>query len=792
MKTKSNQFAAKKLKLNRPLLLAKLPYNKKEARKNINLAYYIAQSKNIKDSNFILGEKTRLGTPRWYFVTRILSNLKKQGFYCKSTTAKILDSIYKKNCAIARGEIPFEKTKNILSIISRQETLLIAYKRVKRNCEAMVETTIQEGNTLDSYSSEKRVLEYRKSSFPDRISMADFDLTSFLILKGKYPWGSSRKIWLDTPGSKMSKDIYSKKRPITIPLFMDHVVQEAIKMVLHAIWEPYFEVLNRSFGFRPNKFCGDAIAAITSQKSQGLFYAIEGDIEGAYDMVEKKVMISQLSKKIEDKKFINFMIKRLNYDYIDDSGRQKPVSGIPQSGTDSPYLFNIHLYDLDFFIHNELQVDADRLNARLPKKEVRYKIRRRGESKIQYLEMELTRIRERIKSGNLKLPQIKEDRERRFDIMKQIRSRRRYLVRMPYVDPNSRDFRFLYIRYADDWILLSNSNSQICQRWKRLIKEFLWDKLKATLSEEKTIITDIRNKPAHFLGFELRRQKQGQLMYALQANRKRLTRSPGLLVTAFPDRQKIISRLYSKGFCEKDGFPKEVPWLSNLDTSIIIERFNASIRGFVQYYTGFVNKSSLYRWVYILRYSCLKTIARKYGSSINKVFKRFGKFLSSPTYKTIAVSVEVTVNGVTYQKEWELLSFENAYQAAFRIGFKRTLTDRFWTRENDKKIFEYPLKPHAPTVTHENFVDYVGWVSLKEKAPFEMLCCICRSTNSIEMYHIKHIRKTAYGDNEKRSFLQVMALRNRKQIPVCNNCHLNVIHGGRYTGPCLKDLIKVD
>lgn len=702
MKTIANRFAAKKLKLRRPMLLAKLPYNKKEARKNMNLAYYNAQSKNVKDTNYILGEKKRLGTPRWYFVTRVLSDLRRKGFYYKSTTANILDKIYKKNCAMAKGEIPFEKTKNILSVISRQETLLIAYKRVKCNRGAMAKAATPDFNTLKSYSPEQRILEYRKRLFPDGISMADFDLASFLILKGRYPWGSSRRIWLDKPGS-------NKKRPITIPPFMDRVVQEAIKMVLHAIWEPYFEILNRSFGFRPNKSCGDAIVAITSQKSQGLFHAIEGDIQSAYDKVGKKVMINRLSEKIEDKRFIKFIIKRLNYDYIDDSGRQRPVAGIPQGGTDSPYLFNIHLHDLDLFIHKELQADADRFNARLPKKgEVRYKPRRRGVYKIKYLEKELTRIRERIKSGNLNLPQIREERQRRFNIMKQVHTRRLSLVRMPYLDPNSRMIRFLYIRYADDWILLSNSNRQICERWKKLIKNFLWEKLGATLSEEKTIITDIRNKPAHFLGFELKRHRKERLMYAWKGNRKRLTRSPGLLVMTYPDRQRIISRLYSKGFCEKDGFPREVPRLAKLETFIIIERFNATIRGFVQYYAGFVNKSSLYRWIYILRYSCLKTIARKYGSTINKVFKRFGKYLSSSTFKTIGVNVEVTVNGVTYVKEWELLSFEKAFQAALSIRLKETLTDRFWVRENEKRIGEYPLKPHAPTVTHENFVHYVG------------------------------------------------------------------------------------
>lgn len=30
-----------------------------------------------------------------------------------------------------------------------------------------------------------------------------------------------------------------------------------------------------------------------------------------------------------------------------------------------------------------------------------------------------------------------------------------------------------------------------------------------------------------------------------------------------------------------------------------------------------------------------------------------------------------------------------------------------------------------------------------------------------------------------------MALRNRKQIPLCDECHIFLVHGGRYNGPKL-------
>jgi hypothetical protein len=43
-----------------------------------------------------------------------------------------------------------------------------------------------------------------------------------------------------------------------------------------------------------------------------------------------------------------------------------------------------------------------------------------------------------------------------------------------------------------------------------------------------------------------------------------------------------------KGYCDKKGFPINMPWLSCLDAHIIIERFNSVLRGFANFYSGFV------------------------------------------------------------------------------------------------------------------------------------------------------------------------------------------------------------
>ena len=54
------------------------------------------------------------------------------------------------------------------------------------------------------------------------------------------------------------------------------------------------------------------------------------------------------------------------------------------------------------------------------------------------------------------------------------------------------------------------------------------------------------------------------------------------------------------------------------------------------------------------------------------------------------------------------------------------------------------------------------------------------------MHHIKHVRKQGF---RYKGFSQQMALLNRKQIPLCKNCHKKV-HAGLYDGPSFSNLRK--
>jgi hypothetical protein len=495
----------KKLKLK-----AVVKFDKKFAKRAMNMLYYKAQSKNMKDYPYIEKEKFRLSTKKWERISKILEDYKERGYNGeKSLTGKILKGIYEKNKKMALSHAPFQKTTNLVPIVANIETLLLAYKRIKKNKGAMTRASNVDRITLLNYDEKQREIYYKKKIFPDGFSLRDLEIASFLILKGRYPWGSSRRIWLDKPGYP------NKKRPITIPPFLDRVVQEAIKTVLYSIWEPDFERLNRSFGFRPNKSCHDAIYGLKSNTASGLHIAVEGDIQGAYDNVDKKILLNQLRRKIEDKAFLNLMWKRLQYDYVDDDNnvRIKPKFGIPQGGIDSPYLFNIYLHDLALFVHEEIKRFVESLNKKVgvpaDRAEHRFKPKRAIKALVDKKRLELKKIKATFKQ---EVCDVSLNRKKLFKLIYEIRLLNHKSRKMEYTDPQRRRLRIFYVRYADDWILLCNGNISIARNIKEKIKNFLRDNLKATLSEEKTTITNICDSPARFLGFEISRPSRGRLI----------------------------------------------------------------------------------------------------------------------------------------------------------------------------------------------------------------------------------------------------------------------------------------
>lgn len=85
-----------------------------------------------------------------------------------------------------------------------------------------------------------------------------------------------------------------KMRPLGIPTFTDKLVQEAVRMILEAVYEPIFHEC--SHGFRPNRSCHTALKSLR-MKFTGAKWFIEGDIKGCFDNINHDVLIGILNKK---------------------------------------------------------------------------------------------------------------------------------------------------------------------------------------------------------------------------------------------------------------------------------------------------------------------------------------------------------------------------------------------------------------------------------------------------------------------------------------------------------------
>ena len=71
-----------------------------------------------------------------------------------------------------------------------------------------------------------------------------------------------------------------KQRPLGIPSWSDKLVQEVVRMVLEAYYEPLFH--DESHGFRPHRSCHTALLQVKHTWT-GVIWFVEGDIKGCFD-----------------------------------------------------------------------------------------------------------------------------------------------------------------------------------------------------------------------------------------------------------------------------------------------------------------------------------------------------------------------------------------------------------------------------------------------------------------------------------------------------------------------------
>jgi len=134
-------------------------------------------------------------------------------------------------------------------------------------------------------------------------------------------------------------------RPLGIPAVRDRVAQEALRRLLHPIFEPLFH--DASFGFRPKRNCHQALAAVLKLHEEGYRVVLDADIKGFFDNLPHAVIMEAVAAQVADGNILN-LIERFLHCGVMEEGVFKPTTvGTPQGGVISPLLANIVLNHLD-------------------------------------------------------------------------------------------------------------------------------------------------------------------------------------------------------------------------------------------------------------------------------------------------------------------------------------------------------------------------------------------------------------------------------------------------------------
>ena len=158
-------------------------------------------------------------------------------------------------------------------------------------------------------------------------------------------------------GVEIPKD-NGKTRPLSIYCYEDKLIQEALRRILEAVFEPMF--YDEMMGFRPNRNCHMALKKLNYMLEwEKTSYVLDADIKGFFDHLDHEWIIRFVESRIKDPIIIRLVRVMLKAGIMKDYVFEETEEGSGQGSVCSPIIANIYMhYVLVWWFKEKIQPKA--------------------------------------------------------------------------------------------------------------------------------------------------------------------------------------------------------------------------------------------------------------------------------------------------------------------------------------------------------------------------------------------------------------------------------------------------
>jgi len=505
---------------------------------------------------------------------------------------------------------------NIFRILRNEDLWIFAYENLKRNKSSSV-------SGLDI----NYMMEF--------VSLKGLDRLKLEVCSEDYIFKR-----VDTTQIPRSDD---RTRFISLSTINDKIVQEVIRLILEAIYEPLFLTFN--FGFR-RRGCHEALKHIEN-KFKWVTWVIEKDIEQDFAIIDHYVLVKCLSERIKDQRFISLIWKLLRSGIFKYDKQSRSDFGIPQCTSIAVILSNVYYHELDEHINKVIINLSSICDSK----------KRHHEHQI--FEHKMAKIYEKVNKTS-------KDNLIKTLLMKKLknvcleRNKRLHLL--------DSAVRIEYVRYEDDWIIGISGEKALAEQIKSDITYFIKRNLKQQAPFIKTKLTNIKEGTAYFLGYDIFFPKEGNLLSHRGARVNRI-RCIDPILRMDVSVKNLIKKYTEKGYflLTKEGVrPISRGLYVGFQDHIIVSHYRSMILRLLNHYSGCTRPGRIQYIQYLLKMSCAMTLGHRHRVSSSKVFHTYGKNLGVKVENTTSiVDIRLKTQWLSSDKIWKIRSIRTDMKNIF-------------------------------------------------------------------------------------------------------------------------------